>query len=481
MKRLIMAAALCASACFVTPAVRAQYTSTLNPSTTWGTWEGWGCSLAWWGRVWGTNTTLSEIVFTTNYVSWNGTNIPGLGMNIARYNVGACSSNSYSGASMNAPDIPWYRQVDAYWTNWASSDPSSSSWRWNADPNQRAALLNAQTNGANIFELFDNSPVWWMCYDHDPAGETNGADDNLQSWNYDSDAVYLATVAEYFKTNWGITFNSVEALNEPSSDWWDYDNNQEGCHFAIGTQESVIGYLRTELNNRGLNSTTISASDENTYDIATNTWNSFNSTTRSDVGRINVHGYEYGGGRRDILYDQAQAAGKDLWDSEYGDSDTSGMSLMSNLNLDFRWLHNTAWVYWQPFDQSGWGLINCSLPNFPTTVNYKYYVLAQYTRHIRQGMTMIDGGNGNVIAAYDSANNKVIIVCSNYGTAQYITFSLANFSSVGGPVTRWETQTYGNGNLYNEYTNDTVLHGTEFWSWFPTNTIQTFEIQNVTE
>ena len=25
---------------------RADYTATLNPGTTWGTWEGWGCSLA---------------------------------------------------------------------------------------------------------------------------------------------------------------------------------------------------------------------------------------------------------------------------------------------------------------------------------------------------------------------------------------------------------------------------------------------------
>ena len=38
--------------------------------------------------------------------------------------------------------------------------------------------------------------------------------------------------------------------------------------------------------------------------------------------------------------------------------DASGMSLASNLNLDMRWLHPTAWVYWQVLDGGGWGLVS---------------------------------------------------------------------------------------------------------------------------
>ena len=34
------------------------------------------------------------------------------------------------------------------------------------------------------------------------------------------------------------------------------------------------------------------------------------------------------------------------------------MSLASNLNLDMRWLHPTAWVYWQVLDGWGWGLVS---------------------------------------------------------------------------------------------------------------------------
>ena len=39
-----------------------------------------------------------------------------------------------------------------------------------------------------------------------------------------------------------------------------------------------------------------------------------------------VHGYEYGGGRRDLLYDAVRGAGKKLWNSEYGEG-TSCLSV----------------------------------------------------------------------------------------------------------------------------------------------------------
>ncbi|MEI9959844.1 MAG: hypothetical protein WDM76_01555 [Limisphaerales bacterium] len=32
---------------------RADYTTTINPQTTWGVWEGWGTSLCWWANVFG--------------------------------------------------------------------------------------------------------------------------------------------------------------------------------------------------------------------------------------------------------------------------------------------------------------------------------------------------------------------------------------------------------------------------------------------
>ncbi len=214
-------------------------------------------------------------------------------------------------------------------------------------------LLKAKARGANRLELFSNSPMWWMCNNHNPSGSNSGLSDNLQSWNDDQHAIYLATVAKYAQDNWGITFDFVEAFNEPIANWWTSTGTQEGCHFAQSTQAAVIGYLRSELDNLGLTSMKIAASDENTYDGALATWNSFNSTAKGQIDRVNTHGYQYGSGRRDLLY--SGTVGKKLWNSEYGESDGTGVSLAANLNLDFRWLHPTAWCYWQALDSGGWG------------------------------------------------------------------------------------------------------------------------------
>jgi galactan endo-1,6-beta-galactosidase len=462
----------------------ADYSTTVNPGTTWGTWEGWGTSLCWWGKAYGSDATLADIMFTTDTVSYDGTPLPGLGLNIVRYNAGACTPNSINGQSMQvSPNISPSRQMEGYWLDWFSSDPASSSWNWSADANQRNLLLAARDRGATKFELFSNSPIWWMCYDHNPSGSVLGITDNLQNWNYDQHAVYLATIARYAHDNWGVDFTSVDAFNEPSSPGWLSTGTQEGCHFGSSTQATVIPYLRSELDARGLGGTMVAASDENSYDLALASWLLLGSTAQGVVDKINVHGYQYGGGRRDLLYDAAQAAGKVLWNSEYGEGDATGLSLAGNLNLDMRWLHPTAWVYWQVLDGGGWGLIQADETAGTTgAVNTKYYVMAQYSRHVRPGMTVIDGGEGNTTAAYDPANHRLVLITTNYGTAQTITYDLSKFSSVtggpGGLVDRWATETSGTGDNYAHHA-DTYLSGTSFSAAFPANTVQTFEIANV--
>ncbi|WP_394846390.1 hypothetical protein LZC95_02860 [Pendulispora brunnea] len=72
---------------------------------------------------------------------------------------------------------------------------------------------------------------------------------------------------------------------------------------------------------------------------------------------------------------------------------------------------------------------------------------------------------------------------TNYGTAQWIDYDLSRFATVSGQsglVPRWTTTIgTGTGEHYGYHT-DTQLQGKRFWSWFPANTIQTFEIDGVT-
>ncbi|MEU3519727.1 beta-1,6-galactanase [Streptomyces sp. NPDC006654] len=486
-RRTLLAAAgggLLGSA-LATGTARADATITVSPSTSWGTWEGWGTSLAWWGNVFGTRDDFADIFFTTKSTTYNSTSLPGLGLNIARYNLGASSWNTVNGESMVASaNIPAFKQIEGYWQDWNNEDPTSSAWNWTADATQRAMLVKAVNRGATA-ELFANSPMWWMCLNHNPSGASDGGN-NLQSWNYRQHASHLASVALYAKNHWGVNFATVEAFNEPSSSWWTATGTQEGCHMDATVQAAVLPYLRSELNSRGLTGTKISASDETSYDLARTTWGAFSSTTKGYVDRVNVHGYQGSGGRRDLLYtDVVTTAGKALWNSETGDNDGTGYTMAFNLLYDFRWLHPTAWVYWQVMDPStNWAMISYDANTLAAgAVTTKYYVMAQFSRHIRPGMKILDTGVSNAVAAYDSSAKRLVIVALNTATsAQTLTFNLSGFTTVtggtGGLVPRWNTVTTG-GDAYRAYS-DTYVSGKTVAVSVPAKAVQTLQIDGVT-
>jgi galactan endo-1,6-beta-galactosidase len=462
----------------------ANVASTVDPSRTYGTWEGWGTSLAWWANIFGARDEFADIFFTTNRTPYNGTSLPGLGLNIARYNLGASSWNSVDGKTMAASgDFPAFKQIEGYWQDWMSEDPASSSWKWTADANQRAMLVKATARGA-ISELFANSPMWWMCLNLNPSGAPDGGN-NLQPWNYRQHASHLASVALYARQHWGVDFTTVEAFNEPSSPWWKATGSSEGCHMDPSIQTTVLAHLRSQLNKRGLTNTQIAASDETAYDLARATWNSFSSETKGYVNRINVHGYQPDG-RRDLLYtDVVTTAGKGLWNSETGDNDGSGLTLAKNLLMDFRWLHPTAWVYWQVMDPaSGWAMIAYD-PNTLQSgaVQTKYYVMAQFSRHIRPGMTILDTGVDYAVAALDKSANRLVIVAANISSsAQTVSFDLSRFTTVTGGVNglvpRWNTVTTGSSDLYTSHS-DTYLSGKSLSVPFTAQSVQTLQVDGV--
>jgi len=348
--------------------------------------------------------------------------IPGLGLNIVRYNAGACGWNQIDNVSMvTLANRKPSREMEGFWMDNASDDPSSSSWDWAVDANQRKMLLMARDRGSDIFELFSNSPMWWMLRNRNPSGGAGFGEENLLPGHEALHAKYLATVAEYAENNWNITFRSISPFNEPSLLAWAEDfeyNTQEGCNFNASSQTAVIKGLRQELQERGLG-TAIHASDENTIDQAFESWTAVPDRYRILVDGVNVHGYrdEQGAGadRASALYKDAyRHYGKSLWLSEYGGDDTDGLTTARHLLSDLDRLRPSAWVYWQVLDQGGWGLIRADIDNRTVEgVSPKHFVLAQFTRHIRPGMIMLDGGGTETAAAYDEEGKKLVIVALN--------------------------------------------------------------------
>ncbi|KAF4047298.1 6-galactanase [Phytophthora infestans] len=149
-----------------------------------------------------------------------------------------------------------------------------------ADAKQSAMVGLATKRDVTIVEAFSNSnsPPWWMTNNHTTAGGDEGGKDNLDDWNHDQFALYIAH----------------RAFNEPMSTWWEFPGGQEGCHFEVDTQMDVLVKLRSHLDTLGLQDVGISSSDENSPSLALSTLTSMSSSTdaMAAIGKVNTHGYD---------------------------------------------------------------------------------------------------------------------------------------------------------------------------------------------
>ncbi|MEO2211444.1 RICIN domain-containing protein [Paenibacillus amylolyticus] len=414
MSSLLLAGSLLASSLGMGTEVSAAgaYTAVADPSKQYQTMEGWGTSLAWWGKVVGEYSNRDEYVekmFNAN---------TGLGLNILRYNIGG-GDNPSSNVLEYRKAVPGYQ-------------PSPGVYDWNADANQRYMLQAAKDQGVNVIEAFANSAPYWMTISGNVSGSANGGN-NLKPDYYDDFADYLTEVVKHFQDNWGITFDSVTPLNEPISTWWKQGNDQEGMHFDRADQNTILSQVQASLNAKGL-STKLSAPEEYSIDDTNVSFNSYSNAVKSSISQINTH--TYGGSNRTALRNTATSAGKHLWTSEYGDGDASGLTMSRTILKDIRNMGASGWVYWQAVDSAeGWGFFKNVLNNTQTTsytVNQKYYVMGNYSKFIRPGYKIIGMSDANTLAAYDATSGKVVLVTTNSeSTDTTVTYDLSRFTNTG--------------------------------------------------
>lgn len=420
---------------------------TLDPAVKQGAWEGWGVSLCWWAAVFGERADLADALFTTKAVRVENELLPGLGLSIVRYNAGACAWRKIGEREMKVSKIiQRYRQMEGFWLDDRSADPKSDSWDWSVDAKQRTMLKLAKERGVTHFELFANSPMWWMTRNDNPSGGPKPSDDNLAPAHERNFAIYLASVAQRAAEDWGIPFTTVAPFNEPVSDWWFADCKQEGCHVSPAAQARLLPLLREELDKRGLTKLPISASEETYYDHAIRTWESFDAKTRALIGQVNVHGYQEAKGDRAKLHRVIhQEGGKPLWNSEYGDGEPTGLNMARNLHRDLAALKPTSWSYWQAIDGGGWGLIPAEMRRARLRpANPKWHVLAQYTRNIRPGMIMLTTGDESLVAAHDAKEQKLVLVLLNDGNEEREwRIDLERFEGRNLKASGWITETAG--------------------------------------
>jgi galactan endo-1,6-beta-galactosidase len=134
------------------PHAEADHTATVNPVENWGTWERWGCSLSWWAKLFGDRDDFADMLFIAKSTTFHGRSLPGLALNVVRYQAGAWGQQTIAGVAMAAsPHMQSRAKIEGYWLDGKSTDPESKSWDWSVDANQRAMLLKAKDRGANMF------------------------------------------------------------------------------------------------------------------------------------------------------------------------------------------------------------------------------------------------------------------------------------------------------------------------------------------
>ncbi|KAJ3071878.1 hypothetical protein HDU99_002322, partial [Rhizoclosmatium hyalinum] len=307
---------------------------------------------------------------------------------------------------------------------WAKNDPNA--WFWGRDPNQWAMFAAIRAaNPSTLVELFSNAPMWWMT---DVKSSMGG---NLLPEMNSVFTSYVANVTAYFVKNLTVPIRSVEILNEPSAGWWNFSiTSQEGLNANITQQQSLLTGLRNNLTNAfKLPDVWVSGTDENNPDTAKNNLASILPL----VQQYNVHSYWNLDQRRIDL--KAKLGNKPFWMTEYGDGDSTGVTLGYTIAHDINLMRPSAWINWQVIDPA-WGLMTVNMGQTISRgkvkqVNPKYYVMAQYSRFIRPNDKILSSSDvSNTVVAFDGTSYKIVV--GNYASQRNITLDLRTIAAARG-------------------------------------------------
>ena len=416
-----------------------------------GIFEGWGTSLCWWANRIGYSDVLAQKAADLLYNAETG-----LGMNIARYNIGGGDDPTHHHITRTDSMMPGFWVIDE-----TTGEPVFDGTQ---DENQRNVLLRVMEACGSDFiaEAFSNSPPYYMTESGCSSGATSASANNLRADQVDAFAEYLAQVVLYYKENYGVTFQSISPMNEPNTAYWEaYSPKQEGCHVSSGESQSAI-LLATQkaLEKKGLGDILLVGTDETSTVMAATSFKKLSEEAKAALDRIDTHSYKVG--KLDELQALAAENGKNLWMSEVDGDYTlgkdsgemgAGLWLANKMISDIQGLMPSAWILWQGIDnhvssegymgnqdfgmpdlsRGYWGLTVVDHDNQEITLTKKYYAFGQLSRYIRPGYRILTTTNAGLLAAYSDEEQKLVIVAVNTEeTDREVGFSLDGFRYEGG-------------------------------------------------
>lgn len=468
-----------------------------------GVFQGWGTSFCWWANRVGYSDTLAERTARLFYTLDH----KGLGLNIIRYNIGGGDDPSHHHITRTDSAVPGFLAADG-------------SYDWTRDAAQRNCLLHAAKVCASdvIVEAFSNSPPYFMTVSGCSSGNADASKNNLRADQYDAFAAYLATVVAHYKSEWGISFQSLSPMNEPATNYWGANSNkQEGCHFDAGESQSrLLVATRAALDAAGLDDVLVCGSDETSTATAVTSFEALTAEARTALGRVDSHTYNYPAHHDDeslvALRNAASAADKNLWMSEVDKGGTAGVNagemgapleLALRIITDLNGLQASAWVIWDIIDshissdgyhgnQDGgapkdlrggyWGIATADHDSQTLLVWKKYYGFAQFTRYIRAGYNQLPLASDTVLAFYSEAEEKLVIVAVNdTASDSHLALDLSSFAALPrtAHVVRTSGATLADGENLAAVHLEIAANGKTLYPPLKANSITTFVFEGV--
>lgn len=473
------------------PAAAAPTTVKITPDPGYASasFEGWGTSLVWFANATGgypesVRRDLLDKVFGED----------GLNLNIARYNIGGGNATDVppylraGGAvqgwwnpNLNASDSQGtitskYADRARYAAAWNPDDPNA--YNPNADSTQRW-WIDAVKDKITHWEAFSNTPPYFLTQSGYASGGFDANAEQLAPADMDKFAGYLVNVVERLEQTHGITIDTLDPFNEPSTNYWRTDigsdgwpttrSRQEGAHIGPQRQDQMIQALSNRLaRSSTVADVAISAMDETNPSLFVDNWNGWSNASQDRVDQLNVH--TYGTNGRTAARDVAKAADKPLWMSEVeGNWDTSGagfnqtnidngLGVASHMIGDLRELEPDAWVFWQPVEdlynmqkveRANWGSIyidfDCDAngqsarriadgdadTSCKVLTNAKFNTVRNFTHYIRPGDRLIASDNGNTAAALGADGTQATLVHVNSDSSERtVQIDLSKFAQI---------------------------------------------------
>jgi len=416
-----------------------------------GKFEGWGTSLCWWANRIGYSDVLAQQAADLLFNAETG-----LGMNIARYNIGGGDDPTHHHITRTDSMMPGFWVLDE-----ATGQPVFDGTQ---DENQRNVLLRALAACGDGFiaEAFSNSPPYYMTESGCSSGAVHASANNLRADQVDAFAQYLAQVVLYYKEHYGITFQSISPMNEPNTAYWEaFSPKQEGCHVTPGeSQSAILVATQKALEEKGLGNILLVGTDETSTVLAASSFKKLSDEAKAMLARIDTHTYKVG--KMEELQALAAEHGKNLWMSEVDGDATlgknsgemgAGLWLANKMISDIQGLMPSAWILWQGIDNhissegymgnqdSGapdlsrgyWGLTVVDHDKQEILLTKKYYAFGQLSRYIRPGYRILNTQQPGLLAAYSEEEQKLVIVAINTDeTQREVGFSLESFCYGGG-------------------------------------------------